>query len=265
LSRDDAARDFRVSSLDIHFKCVQCAACCHRTKIPVTVTEAIDWLRDGHQVQVICEASPWIPADEAQASHLMRRSFAAASGSMRVRMVVTLVANINGACPNLLPDLRCGIYERRPLVCRIYPVETNPFIRLETAKKGCPPEAWSAEHPLLQREGRVVSEVIRDDVFRWREANVDDVRMKLKLCAALNIVDAAVAQEGFLIHSPPLAELLKALSVDSEESEGGADEAQWRLLSDRDDTLDHLAKAGADFSHPRDVSAVDFEYIGLKR
>ncbi|MEA3138642.1 MAG: hypothetical protein QOK23_811, partial [Gammaproteobacteria bacterium] len=52
---------------------------------------------------------------------------------------------------------------------------------------------------------------------------------------------------------------------DSEESEGGAEEAQWRLLSDRDDTLDHLAKAGADFSHPRDVSAVDFEYIGLKR
>jgi hypothetical protein len=74
-----------------------------------------------------------------------------------------------------------------------------------------------------------------------------------------------VAQEGFLIHSPPMAELLKALSVDSEESEGGGDEARWRLLSDRDDTLGNLAKAGADFSHPRDVSAMDFEYIGLKR
>jgi Fe-S-cluster containining protein len=244
---------------------VQCAACCHRTKIPVTVTEAIDWLRDGHQVQVICEASPWIPGDEERAAHLMQRSFAAASGTMQIRMVVTLVANINGACPNLLADSRCGIYERRPLVCRIYPVETNPFIRLETAMKGCPPEAWSAEHPLLQRDGRVVSELIRDDVLRWRGANVADVKMKLKLCAALNIADASVAQEGFLIHSPPIVELLNALSDDREEGEGGADGAQWRLLSDRDDTLDKLAKEGADFSHPRDVSALDFEYIGLKR
>ena len=231
----------------------------------MTVTEAIDWLCDGHQVQVICEASPWIPGDEERAAHLMQRSFAAASGTMQIRMVVTLVANINGACPNLLADSRCGIYERRPLVCRIYPVETNPFIRLETAKKGCPPEAWSAEHPLLQRDGRVVSELIRDDVLRWREANVADVRMKLKLCAALNIADASVAQEGFLIHSPPMAELLNALSDDREEGEGGADGAQWRLLSDRDDTLARLAQEGADFSHPRNVNAMDFEYIGLKR
>ncbi|HEY0747163.1 MAG TPA: YkgJ family cysteine cluster protein [Steroidobacteraceae bacterium] len=170
-----------MSGVDIHFKCVQCAACCHRTKIPVTVAEAIDWLRGGHQVQVICEASPWIPQDEEKADHLMRRSFAAASGSMRVRMTVTLVANINGACPNLLADLRCGIYERRPLVCRIYPVETNPFVQLETAKKGCPPEAWSLKHPLLQRDGRVTSAVIREDVRQWREVNVDDVQTKLNV------------------------------------------------------------------------------------
>jgi Fe-S-cluster containining protein len=254
-----------VSGEDIHFKCVECAACCHRTKIPVTVSEAIDWLRDGHQVQVICEASPWIPRDEAKAAHLMQRSFAAASGSMRIRMVVTLVANINGACPNLLADMRCGIYERRPLVCRIYPVETNPFIRLDTAKKGCPPEAWSAQHPLLQRDDRVDSAVIRADVLRWREVNVDDVRIKLKLCGALELVDASIAQEGFLIHSPPMPKLLQALSAISDESEDGRDEAQWRLLSDRDDTLENLAKQGAQFSHPRDVSAMRYEYIGLKR
>jgi Fe-S-cluster containining protein len=244
---------------------VQCAACCHRTKIPVTVTEAIDWLRDGHQVQVICEASPWIPGDEERAAHLMQRSFAAASGTMRIRMVVTLVANINGACPNLLADSRCGIYERRPLVCRIYPVETNPFIRLETAKKGCPPEAWSAEHPLLQRHGRVMSAVIREDVQRWRQENVDDVRIKLNLCAALGLVDASIAEEGFLIHSPPMPELLQALSAMSEESEGGGEEAKWHLLSDRDDTLEKLAEEGAEFSHPRDVSAMGYEYIGLTR
>jgi Fe-S-cluster containining protein len=254
-----------MSGVDIHFKCVQCAACCHRTKIPVTVAEAIDWLRDEHQVQVICEASPWIPQDEEKADHLMRRSFAAASGSMRVRITVTLVANIDGACPNLLADLRCGIYERRPLVCRIYPVETNPFVQLETAKKGCPPEAWSLQHPLLQRDDRVMSAVIRDDVRRWREVNVDDVPIKLNLCEALGLADASIAHEGFLIHSPPMAGLLKALSAAGGKSEGGRSGAQWRLLSDRDDTLENLAKEGAKFSHPRDVSAMGYEYIGLKR
>jgi Fe-S-cluster containining protein len=110
----------------------------------LTAAEAVEWLTDGHQVQLICDASPWPeepPADDHNAAHRRRRSFAVMSGSMPARVVVILVANLAGACPNLMADMRCGIYERRPLVCRIYPAEINPFVQLEPQKKACPPEA----------------------------------------------------------------------------------------------------------------------------
>lgn len=105
--------------LNIHFKCTQCAYCCHHSKIPLTVEEAIEWLRDRHQVQVICEASPWVPPEARKADYLLRRSFPARSGTLFLRIAVTLVANLADECPNLLPDRRCGIYERRPLVSSV--------------------------------------------------------------------------------------------------------------------------------------------------
>ena len=88
-------------------------------------------------MQVILEAIPWLeefPSDDQQAAHRRRRSFAAMSGRLPVRIVVILAADISGACPNLKHDLRCGIYERRPLVCRIYPAEINPFILTKDGK-----------------------------------------------------------------------------------------------------------------------------------
>ena len=45
------------------------------------------------------------------------------SGSLPTRVVVILTGAYEGPCPNLQPDMRCGIYEQRPLVCRIYPAE----------------------------------------------------------------------------------------------------------------------------------------------
>ena len=156
-------------------------------------------------------------------------------------------------------------YPRRPLVCRIYPVETNPFVQFDTANKVCPPQAWSAEHPLLQHDGRVTGEVIREDVQRWRQAGVDDVSMKLKVCAALSLADASVAHEGFLIHSPPKGGLLEALCAARDERDSDRADMQWALFTDREDTLANLAKAGANFSHPRDARSMAYQYIGLMR
>jgi hypothetical protein len=51
-----------------------------------------------------------MPADDQKAAHRKRRSFAALSGSMPTRVVVILAANLAGACPNLMADMRCGIY-----------------------------------------------------------------------------------------------------------------------------------------------------------
>src|SRR5450631_1131003 len=69
--------------MDLHFKCTQCGKCCRDIKLPLTVSEAMDWLRCGHPVQVICEALPWLeepPADDLKAAHRRRRSFATMAG-----------------------------------------------------------------------------------------------------------------------------------------------------------------------------------------
>jgi Fe-S-cluster containining protein len=231
----------------------------------VTVAEAIEWLNDGHQVQIICEASPWMPTDGLKADYLVRRSFSAQSGSMPMRIAVTLVANLSGDCPNLLADKRCGIYERRPLVCRIYPAEINPFTQLDPTKKGCPPEAWGAEHPLLVRNNRIVNQSVEDDIECWRDRNERDVHVKRKVCAALNLLTAAIAQEGFFVHSPPTVDLLEVLSLLKDETDAAASQTQWLLVADRVETLERLTQAGATASHPRDVKAGPYEYIGLMR
>jgi Fe-S-cluster containining protein len=251
--------------LNIHFNCTQCANCCHHTKIPVTVAEAIEWLNDGHQVQIICEASPWMPPDGMKTDYLVRRSFPARSGAMSVRVAVSLVANLNGQCPNLLADKRCGIYERRPLVCRIYPAEINPFTQLDPTKKACPSEAWGTEHPLLLRNNRIASQSIEDDIKRWRALNELDVHVKRKVCAALNLVSAAIDREGFFIHSPPTDDLMEVLSLLKDETDAGTSQMPWLLVSDRAETLERLTQAGATAAHPREVKAGLHEYIGLKR
>jgi Fe-S-cluster containining protein len=231
----------------------------------VTVAEAIAWLNDGHQVQIICEASPWTPPERLKADHLMRRSFSARSGSMPMRVAVTLVANLSGECPNLLPDKRCGIYERRPLVCKIYPADINPFTQLDPTKKACPSEAWGTEHPLLLRNNRIASESIEGDIKRWRALNELDVHVKRKVCAALNLVIAAIDQEGFFVHSPPSDDLLEVLSLLRDETDAGASQMPWLLVSDRAETLERLTQAGATAAHPREVKAGLHEYIGLKQ
>lgn len=228
------------------------------------MAEAIEWLNDNREVQVICEASPWMPSDDRNADHLRKRSFAAQSGPMPLRVVVTLVANLAGNCPNLMADGRCGIYERRPLICRIYPAETNPLVQLDPGKKACPPEAWASHHPLLQRGERIASLVVQDDIQRWRDSNVRDVRAKRELCATLNLGLAAISQEGFFIHSPPIADLRQVLSQPRGENDAASSELQWRLVSDRDETLQRLAQAGASASHPRGIRAGPYEYIGLE-
>jgi len=252
--------------LDLNFSCTQCGMCCRKTKIPLTVQETTEWLNAGHQVQLICEASPWLessPIDNPKRAHFKRRSFAADSASIQVRVIAILVANVPDGCPNLMADMRCGIYERRPLVCRIYPAEINPFVQLKIENKACPPEAWAREHPLLQREGRVTSDVIRQDIQRSRDTDVLDVDVKRRLCAALHVVDAAVTLEGLLVYSPPISILRDAIACAIENSDAAPANTQWRFVSDRVETIERLANAGAATVHARDLNAMAHQYLNL--
>jgi Fe-S-cluster containining protein len=253
--------------MDIHFGCTQCGKCCRDTKVPLTVTEAIKWLNRGDEVQLLCEGSPWPEAldGDPRAAHFKRRSFAVMCGSMPTRVVVMLVANVSGACPNLLSDMRCGIYEDRPLVCRIYPAEINPFVALERENKACPPEAWAGDQPLLQR-GRVLTDkVISRDIELSRAADVLDADLKRRLCFALNLTHAALVHEAVLVYSPTAQTLLSALAVATAADPCQEPAAQWRFVSDQPETLETLARTGGITLNLHDARAASFQYLGFKR
>jgi Fe-S-cluster containining protein len=253
--------------MDIHFGCTQCGKCCRDTKVPLTVAEAIKWLNRGHEVQLLCEASPWPGAldGEPRAAHFKRRSFAVMSGSMPTRVVVMLVANIVGACPNLLSNMRCRIYEDRPLVCRIYPAEINPLVALKRENKACPPEAWATDLPLLQRGELLMDRLMSRDIEMSRAADVLDAGVKSRLCLALDLVHTALVHEAVLVYSPTAQALLSALSFATATDACQEPQAQWRFVSDQQETLETLTKRGGIALHMHDAKAASFQYLGFKR
>jgi len=253
--------------MDIDFGCTKCGKCCHDLRLPLTVTEAVAWLARGNDVQILCEALPWPeepPAENLMAAHKRRRSFAAMSGSLPTRVLVTLVGGYSGPCPNLQPDMRCGIYEQRPLVCRIYPAEINPFVELAPMHKACPPDAWTPGLPSLQRAGRLVDERMLALIQQSRDADANDLPIKQQVCALLGIDQAAVSNEGFVAHSPDRADLLAALHQASDERGMAAlSSPAWCFVSNRRTTVDALVSVGAVASLVNANSAAGLEYLGF--
>jgi hypothetical protein len=225
-------------------------------------------MSDGHQVQVLCEAWPWPiepPQGDLPAHHRRRRSFSTPSGSLPVRVIVILAASFDGACPNLGSDLRCGIYARRPLVCRIYPAEINPFIKLVPEHKACPAEAWGPGRTPLLRLDRLVDSSMRSLVQQSRDADVSDVSIKQRLCAALGLDAAALANEGFVVHAPQRDVLLEELVRLKREPDRGKDAGAWRFVSNQPATVDSLTRMGA-ICHlvQGGENASSFTYLGLQ-
>jgi Fe-S-cluster containining protein len=268
-------------SMDIDFECTMCGKCCHDLRLPLTVAEALAWLGRGNEVQILCEALPWPEepaADNLQAAHKRRRSFAAMSGSLPTRIVVILTGAFAGPCPNLQADMRCGIYEERPLVCRIYPAEINPFIQLEPAAKGCPPEAWTPGLAPLMRGGQLVDATTVELIQKSRAADAQDAVAKQRLCALLGVDVAALANEGFVVHTPKREALLAALErvgaqadglgvaqgveAIAAESESGA-LPSWRFVSNRRATVNTLESVGALSAWVDADRPEAFEYLGF--
>ncbi|WP_186063754.1 YkgJ family cysteine cluster protein [Burkholderia gladioli] len=250
---------------DIAFQCTSCGNCCHDLRLPVTPAEALGWLERGGRVDVLCEAVPWPTEPEpgnAFADYKRRRSFAADSGSLTIRVDVTLAASFSGPCPNLLEDMRCGAYEIRPMVCRVYPAEINPFIPLAPANKGCPPEAWQASTPLIAG-GVIVDAVTREAAERSRVAHEQAVPAKQAICAALGIAHASVSNEGFLIVAPEPARLLEVLRALPSGPEAAAPPAgSWTLVSNRQPTVEVLGQVGA-ISELDRAGTSGYQYLGM--
>jgi Fe-S-cluster containining protein len=256
----------------LNFECApQCGGCCHDLRLPLTVAEATAWIERGGTVELLCEAIPWEsePApDQLVAAHKRRRSFPATSGALPIRVIVVLAARFERGCPNLLSDMRCGIYDERPLVCRIYPAEINPFIALEPTHKMCPPQAWSVPTPFM-RGGQIIDAQVAEDIAKSRAGDQHDAPLKARICEMLGIDIAAFSTLGFAVHHPERAALLDALrrvtleanapafahtsaairsteaTIASEARSSNASVPQWRFSSDRADYVEALVSIGA--------------------
>lgn len=253
---------------DIDFSCTGCGRCCHDLRIPLTVAEASAWLQRGGHVELLCDAMPWPvePApDDAFAAYKRARSSPARSGSLPIRVTVMLTASHAGPCPNLLDDLRCSIYDERPLVCRIYPAEVNPFVPLAPDGKQCPSDAW--QHAPLARGGTIVDVLTRENIARARRASEAETPLRMRVAAALGIDTAAVANEGFAIHAPPADALLAALHAlgDARDATAAGEPAPiaWTLLTNRTATDDALRSVGASSRVAIDGAGARCRYLGF--
>ena len=252
--------------MDVDFECTQCGKCCHNLKLPLTVKEAITWLSNGHDVQIICEALTWesdLPTTDLRSSHKRRRTFVAVSGSMPIRVDVILAASFNGACPHLQEDMRCGNYSNRPLVCRIYPAEISPVVQLNIAEKACPPDAWTGDRPSLLRGGSIVDADLLALIQESRDTDVRDIGTKEKLCAALELDAVALTGEGFVIHSPDRADLLVQLLKLQAEGSSLSAPTDWRIVSDQEATRADLSTKGAASALASTGQLESFEYLGF--
>jgi len=172
------------------------------------------WARDGGSVIVLVEGflADGLGLPPAQREHAERRSVAVPSGSTEAFVAITFAAYNPGRCRNLDEDNLCRIYERRPLVCRIYPMEINPHIPLNPAAKECPPHAWE-QGPALIVGSELVDLELAQLIQRSRQADRDDVQTKEVVCALLGIRTTALKGDGFTAYLPDMGAFAQAIAL----------------------------------------------------
>jgi Fe-S-cluster containining protein len=193
--------------------------------VPLTLAEARRWADDAGQVIVLIEAfvadGPGMPPEQRE--HVLRRSYPVACGDGEARVSVTFAAFNPGRCRNLDDNDLCTIYDQRPLVCRIYPVEINPHIPLRPDSKDCPPEAWQ-QGPELIHGTQLVDAELEALVQASRQADRDDIAAKVAVCHALGMTTSALKGNGFTAYLPDMGAFATALA-----REQCNDDGQWTL------------------------------------
>ncbi|WP_448106376.1 YkgJ family cysteine cluster protein [Pseudomonas azerbaijanoccidentalis] len=227
------------------FSCVGCGKCCNDHHVPLTLPEARMWAADGGQVIVLAEAflSNGLGLPEQQREHAERRSAVVRSADAEAYVAITFAAYNVGPCRNLDEDNLCRIYERRPLVCRIYPMEINPHIPLNTAVKECPPESWQ-KGPDLIVGGELVDRELSELIQRSRQADRDDIQMKDAICALLGFRTAALKGDGFTAYLPDMNEF--ATIIDELTGQTLPEwSSEWQFHVSGEDIAGQVVAAGA--------------------
>lgn len=243
------------------FSCVGCGKCCNDHHVPLTLTEARMWAADGGQVIVLVEGflgnGLGLPAQQRE--HAERRSVRVESGNSEAYVAITFAAYNVGPCRNLDEDNLCRIYERRPLVCRIYPMEINPHIPLNPAIKECPPESWK-KGPDLIIGGQLVDQELAGLIQRSRQADRDDIRRKDAICALLGIRTTALKGDGFTAYLPDMnafARVIDQLEQQPQTNPGSA----WQFHVSGDDIAGQVLAAGAQVTTE---TPLNYAFISLR-
>jgi Fe-S-cluster containining protein len=227
------------------FSCVGCGKCCNDHHVPLTLEEARMWANDGGQVIVLVEGflGNGLGLPLQQREHAERRSALVRSGESDAYVAITFAAYNAGRCRNLDEDNLCRIYDRRPLVCRIYPMEINPHIPLNTAVKECPPESWE-KGPDLIVGGELVDQELAGLIHRSRQADRDEIQTKDAICALLGIRTTALKGDGFTAYLPDMTAFATTLDevIGQSLPEWGS---EWQFHLSGEDVAGQVLAAGA--------------------
>jgi Fe-S-cluster containining protein len=251
--------------MNTQFSCVGCGKCCTDHHVPLTLSEAKQWAADGGNVIVLAEAfledGYGVPA--LQHTHAQRRSCLVPSGNTNAYVAITFAAFNVGPCRNLDAENLCRIYERRPLVCRIYPMEINPHIPLRPEAKDCPPHAWE-QGPDFIVGGKVMDTQLMTLIEASRQADRDEAGAKDAICNLLGIRTAALKGDGFTAYLPDMA----AFAIAVEEISNTATlpplsiESGWTFHVSGPDIADTLRSAGAQVAIN---DPLNYTFISLKQ
>lgn len=246
-------------TMTTHFSCVGCGKCCSDHHVPLTLSEARQWAADGGQVIVLTEAflgnGLGLPAHQRE--HAERRSLVVPCGSTQAWLAITFAAYNVGPCRNLDEDKRCRIYARRPLVCRIYPMEINPHITLQPLAKDCPPESWE-QGPALIVGGELVDRELAALIEQSRQADRDDIRTKEAVCQALGIQTMALKGDGFTAYLPDMSAFATAIDAVREQPQTAG---EWTLHVSGEDIAGQVMQAGAQVATE---AALNYAFISLR-
>ncbi len=135
--------------------------------------------------------------------------------------------------------MRCGNYQDRPRICRIYPLESRPFEAMVPARRKCPPEAWEPGLPVIERDGVAVNAEAAMILAAHRAAQVADVASKARIAAVLGFADAALAGEGLAVCEVTPAALLEA--IEASEALADVPDQNWTIVTNRAPTYAMLS------------------------
>lgn len=235
--------------MNTRFSCVGCGRCCTDHHVPLTLGEALQWAADGGSLIILTEAflANGYGVSEAQLTHATRRSTLVQSGSTEAQVAITFAAYNVGPCRNLDAEKLCRIYERRPLVCRIYPMEINPHIPLRPQAKDCPPESWE-QGPDLIVGGELADAELSRLIEQSRQADREDIGAKEAICQRLGINATALKGNGFVAYLPDMDAFATAVMDLLEGTSPAPANNGWTFHVAGDTVIDTLHSAGAEWA-----------------